>query len=288
MNALVETFTATWSGDELPDELETRLADICARARASHPDLSFEDRELVAALAAHCPDSGVLDYLDRCHGSELALARAAGRGDPTAIAAIEHAHHRTIEIACQRFASESHSASDLRQLLREKLFVGGSPTINDYAGQGYLDSWLRVTSMRLFLNLGKRKDRVREQPVADKAIAGLADPSDLGLELIKHEYRAAVHDALEDAARSLAPGDRVLLRQHLVAGLTIDELAVMLSIHRATAARRIAKAREQLAALTRERLAAKLELAPDAFNEVFGLVVSRLDVSVRTLLATAS
>jgi RNA polymerase sigma-70 factor (ECF subfamily) len=76
------------------------------------------------------------------------------------------------------------------------------------------------------------------------------------------------------------------LRQHFVSGLTIDQLASALGIHRATAARRIAKAREQLAASARDELAHRLALDPQELADVFGLVVSRLDVSISKLLAS--
>jgi RNA polymerase sigma-70 factor, ECF subfamily len=89
-----------------------------------------------------------------------------------------------------------------------------------------------------------------------------------------------------DAAKQLEPGDRHLLRQHLVAGLSIDQLGAVLGIHRATAARRITRARERLAADTRAELARRLALAPEELDEVIGLVMSRLDVSLGQLLAS--
>jgi RNA polymerase sigma-70 factor (ECF subfamily) len=285
MGDLVDAFTAAWSGGEAPADLATRLAEMCARAHESHPDLVFDDRELVAAIATGCPGSEVIAYLERCHGGELALARAAGRGDAAAISTIEQVHRRTIQAACQRYASATHSLDDLLQLLRERLFVGSDARINEYSGQGQLDSWLRVTATRLFLDLAKRKDRVREMPSDDSAIAALPHPADLGLEYVMLEYRSAVTTAIAHAAHLLPPGDRHLLRQHFVNGLTIDELAVAIGIHRSTAARRIAKAREQLSALVREQLATTL--APDKLDEIFGLVISRLDVSIGKLLATS-
>jgi RNA polymerase sigma-70 factor (ECF subfamily) len=218
--------------------------------------------------------------------ADLALARAAGAGDASAIAAIERAHHMTIDSLCRRFASTANSADDMRQLLREKLFTGESPGILGFAGQGHLGSWLRVTATRLFLDLGKRKDRARELPARDSGIRTLCDPADLGLELIKQEYRAAVRVAIEEAARELEPSDRHVLRQHFVAGLTIDELAVALGIHRATAARRIVKARERLAASARQGISAKLDISSHELSEMLGLVISRLDVSISRMLAT--
>jgi RNA polymerase sigma-70 factor (ECF subfamily) len=285
---LVDVFIAAWGGGEAPEELGTLLADICAQAHADQPDLAFEDRDLVAAIGARCPREEVVAYLGRCRGGDLALARAAGRGDPAAIAALEQAHQRTIKSTCQRFTSATHTAEDLRQLLREKLFVAPAASIQEYAGQGRLDTWIRVTATRLFLDLGKRKDRVREVPATDSGVAEIPHPADLGLEMVKLEYRSAVLAAIEHATSNLDPGDRLVLRQHFVEGLTIDQIAAAIGIHRSTAARRIAKAREQLSTLVREQLAAKLAIAPGKLDEIFGLVVSRLDVSIGKLLATQS
>lgn len=219
------------------------------------------------------------------------LAVGAARGSNAAIEAIERMHRPTLDAACQRFAGKGHSADDLRQILRARLFVaepGARPKIADYAGQGHLENWLRVTAVRLFVDLGKRKDRAREQPADDGDVLALPTPSDLQLDLVKAEYRDTVAGAMFDAARGLEPGDRHLLRQHLVAGLSIDQLGAVLGIHRATAARRVAKAREQLAGETRRLVAERLKVAGDELDEVIGLVMSRLDVSIVRLLATVS
>jgi RNA polymerase sigma-70 factor, ECF subfamily len=285
---LVAAFSAVWNGSDAPAELGTLLAQICADARQAHPELTFDDRALVAAIAARCPTDHVVTYVQRCRAAELVLARCAGDGDATAIAALERAHHATIESIARRFVSAGHTVDDLRQLLRVKLFTGASPGIHEFAGQGHLDSWLRVTATRLFLDLTKRKDRPREVQGSDSGIAALCDPSDLGLELIKVDYRAAVRAAIEQAARELDPGDRHLLRQHFVTGLTVDQLAAALGIHRATAARRIVKAREKLAATARSELQSKLAIPAHELGEMFGLVVSRLDLSISRVLASQS
>ncbi|HSS02995.1 MAG TPA: hypothetical protein VLM79_38300 [Kofleriaceae bacterium] len=101
--------------------------------------------------------------------------------------------------------------------------------------------------------------------------------------MIKAEYRAAVAQAMRDAAGQLEGADRHLLHQHFVAGLSIDQLGVALGTHRATAARRVVRAREALVAGTRALLAARLHLASDELDEVIGMVLSRLDVSLPAL-----
>lgn len=265
-----------------------RLAELCAEARAAHPTL-VDERELVAAIAARAPAGALDGYLERLRAGDLALALATARGSPAAIAELERAFRSTIDSACRRFASASQTVDDLRQILRARLFVaepGKQPKIADYSGQGFLENWLRVTAVRVFLDLEKRKDRAREAPAGEDAVLALAEPGDLELDLVRAEYRAVVAEALRDAARALEPGDRHLLRQHLGNGLSIDQLAAVLGIHRATAARRIARAKAHLADETRRLIGARLAVAAGELDDVIALVTSRLDISIGRLLAT--
>jgi RNA polymerase sigma-70 factor (ECF subfamily) len=288
---LVEIFAGAWpnAAGQVPD-IGPRLAQLCDEAHRSYPALEIDDRELIVQIAKRAPAKNELaNYLEHCHAGDLAVASQSARGSQGAIAELERAHRNTIEAACRRFAGPGQTADDLRQILRTKLFVAEkdkTPKIADYAGQGFLDNWLRVTAVRVFLDLTKRKDRTRESSAEDDDILALPNPGDLQLDVVKAEYRAAVAAAMHEGAQALEPGDRHLLRQHFVAGLSIDQLGSVLGIHRATAARRISRAREQLVAETRKQLALKLKLPDAELDEVLGLVMSRLDVSIAKLLAT--
>lgn len=288
---LVEVFAAAWpnAAGKVPD-IGKRLAELCDEAHRGYPSLEIEDGDLVQQIAKRAPAADQLqNYLQHCHAGDLAVASQASRGSQAAIAELERVHRQTIEAACRRFAGPGQTADDLRQILRAKLFVadaGKVPKIADYAGQGFLDNWLRVTAVRVFLDLTKRKDRTREASAEDDDILALPNPGDLQLDVVKAEYRAAVASAMHEGAQALEPGDRHLLRQHFVAGLSIDQLGAVLGIHRATAARRIQRAREQLVAETRKQLAIKLKLPEHELDDVIGLVMSRLDVSIAKLLAT--
>jgi RNA polymerase sigma-70 factor (ECF subfamily) len=286
---LLQAFVAAWphaGASEPPAELDATLAALCADAHRTAP-IAIDDTALVRAIARHAgPDAAAA--LARCRPGELAIAEAAARGDAGAIAAVEAAGADAIAATCRRFAGAGHGEDDLRQILRDRLFVSDGerpPRIAEYNGQGSLGGWLRVVATRLFIDLGRAKDRARELGGAD-VVEGAAAATDLALDAVKAEYRDAVALALIDAARTLEPGDRHLLRQHLVGGLTIDQLGAVLGIHRATAARRIARARDQLAERTRERLAARLALDDRELAGVFGLVLSRFDVSIGKLLAS--
>jgi RNA polymerase sigma-70 factor (ECF subfamily) len=163
---------------------------------------------------------------------------------------------------------------------------GRPPRIADYAGQGLLRNWLRVLAVRTFINLGKRKDRAREAAAHERELLALPDPLDLELDFVKHEYRAVLTQALFDAARALAPGDRHLLRQHLAGGMSVDQLGAVYGIHRATAARRLVRAREQLLAGVRAAMSERLGVSGEELESLVRAISSRLDASLARLLAT--
>jgi RNA polymerase sigma-70 factor (ECF subfamily) len=94
---------------------------------------------------------------------------------------------------------------------------------------------------------------------------------------------------MNEAATQLAPGDRHLLWQHFVAGLSIEQLGAVLGIDREVASRRIARAREKLLADAREALARRLgsALYPEHIDELVRHVATRFEVLVGKLLARA-
>ncbi|MEO8706716.1 MAG: sigma-70 family RNA polymerase sigma factor, partial [Kofleriaceae bacterium] len=256
-----------------------------AQAQKAYPTLGLADRDLAAALARHAPTD---ELCASCQIAEFALATAAALGSSTAIAELDRLLASTIVPVCRRYAGHGHSEDDLQQILRGKLFVAEAdrePTIALYNGQGSLATWVRVIATRLFIDLGRRKDRARERATDDGEVE-LAAAGNVALELVKAEYREAIGAALLEAANRLEPGDRHLLRQHLVAGLTIDELGQALGVHRATAARRVAKARELFAETARALVAERLALDDSELAGVFGLVTSKLDLSIRRVLAS--
>jgi RNA polymerase sigma-70 factor (ECF subfamily) len=79
--------------------------------------------------------------------------------------------------------------------------------------------------------------------------------------------------------------DRNVLRAYYAAEMTVDEIAAAFGIHRATAARRVRRARDHLVAATRRGLADKLQLHQTELESVMRLIESRLHLSVGRLLA---
>ena len=158
------------------------------------------------------------------------------------------------------------------------------PKIVGYAGRGTLHGLVKVVATRTALSLLRR--RGVESP-GDEALLDVEGEADPELSFLKAHYRAAFRAAFEEAVHALAPRERNLLRLHCLRNVTLEALAAMYGVHRATIVRQLAKIRDELDRLTRKGLRERLGGA-DAreIAEVMELVRSRFDVSVERLLRT--
>jgi RNA polymerase sigma-70 factor (ECF subfamily) len=265
---------------------EATVQALAAAGRAAWPSLDLDDRAFARHLERHlaaAPDPEAA--LSRVRPDDLYLACACTHGDAEAIRAFEHHFATVIDRAVARFARTPDRRSELKQLLRERLFVappGGEPRIATYTGQGFLENWLRVAAVRAFVNAERR---VRpEAPGSEESFASLPDGRDVELDFLKSHYRGAFRRAFSEALAGLAPGERLVLRMTVVQGLTCDELAASLGVHRATAARRAARARQLLIDATRAELARSLRVEPAELMSILHLVESNLDLSISRLL----
>jgi RNA polymerase sigma-70 factor (ECF subfamily) len=266
-------------------DLDERLAGALAKAREAWPQIAVGDEAFLAHLARHLAPCEPLDGFEHLHPAELYLALGCAEGKSAAVAAFEKEYGPDIEGALRRFRSVDLVPDDLRQALLEKVLVGRegkAPKIAEYAGQGFLQNWVRITAVRTFTDLTRARQRHRESP--EEELMQLADGADLELSFLKTHYRAAFKQAFEGAVASLESGERNLLRQSVVRGLSIDQLAALYSIHRATAARRVQRAREALLEGTRAKLMSQLDIGPGELDSVMKLIHSRLDVSIHRVL----
>ncbi len=216
--------------------------------------------------------------------SDLYLACACARGNPKALRIFDTVLFPQIEPALKRVAP-SVSADDVRQLLHQKLFVGepGKPgKIADYAGRGALRTWLRITATRTALDLGGQAREVPVEGVALEFIIGAGqDPE---LDYFKQRYAAEFRAAFADAFAALEPRDRSLLRYAFGKGLSIDAIGTIYGVHRATAARWVVTAHEDLVKGLRKTMIARLDVKPDEYASILRLIESRIEVSFERLL----
>lgn len=281
------------------DDLSDLLAALEQRGEEGWPQVKLGPCEFAYGLATRlarkpCSPDGLREWFDTVLAEDLHLALGCASGSSAAITAFEKQYAGVLKRLLMRYRGPKMPEEDLRQHLYERLFVDAEDRpakIHSYSGHGGLASWLQVTGTRLFIDkLRVTSRRHKEAPTHDEGqMLRMPDPDvDPELQFLKSEYRNEFKLAFERAARSLTSQERNLLRQHLVAGLTVDQLGKLYNIHRATAARRVAKAREALLNATRHELIEHLKLSDSEFDSIMELIRSRLDLSMPRLLRTVT
>jgi RNA polymerase sigma-70 factor (ECF subfamily) len=272
-------------------DLQGELSALVSASRQQWPDFPISDESFVAHVArVMARDSEQLQTLEQLHGGDLLLACACAQGFPLAIEACERQYRRQAEAALRRLDLPVSMQQEVLQRLRERLFVARPselPYIAAYSGRGRLDSWVRVIALRLALKL--LRSQRREQPL-DVELSELAarvplaaGDDDPELQHMKRLYRAEISQALSVAVAQLSAEQREILLKYYVAGQTIDQLAVVLVVHRATAARRVHRAREALMHGVRRQLMERLRAGEDTCRSILRLMQTTLDLSAPDL-----
>lgn len=245
-----------------------------AAARQAWPGVEVEP----ATLAAYVEARGGEQIVD------LYLACACCHGDGTAIALFQRELATAVERAVRKLGGDRAAADELAQELRERLLVAtpARPArIAEYTGRGPLGAWLRVIATRALLDR-RRRDK-HEAPLGERTLEALpAAEQDPELQYLKASYRDAFRRAFRAAFAALEALEQELIRSHHLRDESIDVLAARHGVHRATAARWVARAREHLLVGTRQRLAAELRLHDAELDSILQLIASRLEVSLRS------
>lgn len=281
---LAAAFLARAAAAPLPlDALEQRLHACHAAGRAAFPGIDVAPERLAAhlgALAAAVDDPA--DWLARLHADGLYLACACAGGQPRAIAIFEERLLSQAPMWLGRLGLPPATLAEVLQQVRARLFVGeggAAPKIAEYSGEGPLGAWLRVVLQRTALSLLRRREDAPLDPqAADEAALGAApDPE---LDVIRARYRDEFAAAFRDALRAQSSETRNLLRLHFLDGLTIDKLAPLFQVHRATVARWLQTARESVLDETLRLLRARLNVPAAELQSLVRLLKSDLDVSL--------
>jgi RNA polymerase sigma-70 factor (ECF subfamily) len=255
------------------------MADLLARGRAAHPAFVVDDAAFAAYLELHGEEA------DR-NAPDLYLACAIAQGDTAAIAHYTAQVEPSVREVVTRLVKDADLAADVIAAVREKLVVGvdaRGPRIADYGGHGELVVWVRVIAIRAALTQLRTHQR---QVPADEQLWELASPSaDPALAALKRDSATHIKQAFHAALAALSPRQRNLLRQHLLDGLTIDELGAIYNVHRVTAARWLTAARADLWSHTRKELRGTLGLSDASIGEMLDEIRSTLDLSIERALA---
>jgi RNA polymerase sigma-70 factor, ECF subfamily len=211
---------------------------------------------------------------------DLDWAAALARGDAEAIERYELEIVPATSVQLRRRGYTIDEIAEVQQQLRMRLLVGGDgrPAILGYQGRGRLMSWVLVAALREAI---RQRDRRRREPaVEDDALLALVDRTISASDPDKQRYREMFGEALKVALGKLSARDRNVLRMYAFDALSVDQIGAILGVHRATAARWLAGAREAVAHGMRQEV--MRELGADRFEteSLMRWVRSQIDMSL--------
>jgi RNA polymerase sigma-70 factor (ECF subfamily) len=268
---------------EQDTDLETWLQTALTEARVAWPSISLSDDAFLAHLAKIVNALEAPDAFRRLRTSDLYLACAClARSEPATVT-FEERYLVKVDRVLARMRVGAAIIEDVKSAVREQLFAGvggGAPLLADYSGRGDLGSWVRSVAVHAALKASRAENRNVELD----EVLGMADVRDSPeLLYLKRIYATEFKEALARVLASLGHRERNILRQHYFDGLGIDALGKVYGVHRATAARWIADAREAVLRGVKGDLAARLVLTESQLRSVLGMARSGFDASISAL-----
>lgn len=264
--------------------LAAALAGLRAAA-ATWPTLPPPDLAFVRSVADRLPAGSAAAAIAAVKLDELLLAYHGARGHVVALQVI-----RTLlddlRAPLRRTGASPAQIDELLTDLPGDLLgprTTGAARILGFSGRSTLAAWLRVVAVRMLVERRRRAGAVIDDDDVTLAQTATAD-LDPELELLRRTYAREFREAFAAAIAELAPEDRALLRQHHIDGVGLDALALLHGVHRATAARRLAAARETIFLKVRRRLLHDLKVGNATVDSILRIVQSDLDLSIERML----
>jgi RNA polymerase sigma-70 factor (ECF subfamily) len=266
-------------------EHDASLLDIIGAARRACPAIELPPEVFVAYLGDRLPVHVPLAVaLRQTHTADLYLACACARRDVRAFALFEDRCINRLDRMLAKMGICEDLCAEIKQDIRDRVLIGsrGPAEILDYTGRGDLRGWVHVMAARQAV---RRQHRARREcplndgeMLAQAAVAGSPES-----EYVKRVYGREFKAAFEGALRDLPDRERLLLRQHYVDALTIDELAALYRVHRSTAARLVERARLLVLEETHARMLSRLEVQPQELESIIRMIRSQLEITLRAL-----
>jgi RNA polymerase sigma-70 factor, ECF subfamily len=295
-NSAVSGQLTAWqhSHQDVSESLTSTLERAYTTARAMWPSVVVTSERFAAEVARRLGAELSPSRLASMCAVDVYLAIACLDGDEQAIRILEREYLIEVDHAARKTGATDEQAIDVRGHLHRILFVaepGRGAGLAEFNGRGDLRGYLKVIATRELIRIVSRGRR-------EHTIEPLLDSFDLSfdlgfgldlarapeLSLMRARYGSIISQVMRAAVEELAERPRALLRYSLVGGWSIDRIAALYGIHRATAARWLAAARDALADSMRAKISAQLVMPVDDVDSIVRLVRSQIDVSLARIL----
>lgn len=233
-------------------------------------------------------DEASASQLAALHHAELWLCCACALGDGQALAVFEAQYLPLAEGAARSVLKRDHDVADAMQRLRTRLFTadGERPAaITSYAGRGPLSGWLRRIARNMALNMRRASrgevalDEAGEHVTTTEPVA-----ADAELLLLKVRFRPQLREAIAFAFARLAPDQKTLLRDYVVDGKTLEQIAADRAVAVSTVSRWLSRVRAKLGRDAKRRFAEETNLPGTECDSLIRVVTASMHLSVGRLL----
>jgi RNA polymerase sigma-70 factor (ECF subfamily) len=262
-------------------QFDSELVLAYEAGRRAWPDLDLDH----GRFAQRAREGRVAPEDLRARAADLFLAYACADGNQAALRQFEAAILSRVEIYVGRLGMSAPALDETRQRVRVKLLTGDPPAIARYRGRGPLAAWVRVTTVRLALDLAAAEEGGAPTS-ADGDLLEMTAPLDDNpeIEAARALYRHRFQAGLETSLAGLSTRDKTLLRLHVVEALNVDEIGRIYRVHRATAARWLVAIRNRIFQSLRKELGLRKIAASSELRSLAGLLRDEIHLSAVRIL----
>jgi RNA polymerase sigma-70 factor (ECF subfamily) len=265
--------------------VSSALQALVSRCRSRWPQIQVSASAFARFVAERISlvDRGsVEDALKDVVAEDLWLTHACLQGDACAHKELKRLLCSVADTSGANKGLSVDGAQDLLQTVLELLLVGrdGSPgKLAGYSGRGVLSSWLWTVVFREALKL--KQQRVYDEPFEDGLVRALwSSDNNPELRKLRAECLIAFRRSFRAAVSRLSSQERLLLRSWLYDGLSLEEAAATLGIHRTTAVRWVKEIKASLQKNTLLELGKDLSLKRSEVESVMRELDSCLEASL--------
>ncbi len=215
----------------------------------------------------------------------LVLACELFHRAPAALTCFEDRVVPRVKAALAKLGAAAPAIDEHVQAMRTRLLVdeaGGR--LKHYRGVGSFEAFVITIAVRGLATAHRGPMRNGDDDPLERLPAAV----DLERQLARTGQRHLFSEAFREALTALSPRERALLKLNLVDGASIDELAPLYQVSRATVARWLASARQALRQATLDRLSRGTRLEGVELDGLMASLESGFDVSLRRFVEEAA
>lgn len=217
----------------------------------------------------------------------IVLACALFHQQPDSLRCFEAFVSPKVRAALQTLGATDAAVEEHLQATRTRLLVEQQGArLKHYRGVGTFEAFVITTAVRALTDA--HRGPTQRETSDDERLAKLPAAVDLERQLARTGQSALFAEAFRASLAALSPRERALLKLNLVDGASIDELAPMYQVSRATVARWLASARQALQRGTLERLSTRTKLEGGELDGLMASLESGFELSLRRFVTEAA